>query len=575
MKFDIENKILVNFISIVILIIIFLGSTSYINSYNIVYNNYEKRAEENLLLLDNYVKLIDDYDIPRIKRESLVEEFIKTSSKDVFIVRNSSVFLVGKSSATYDFAYIYDKYLNEMKENTEGIIKSKKESFVFRTYERMAFTAIYVVKKDFFYDDLLSLQKNLLLIAIISLICSVQVIIFTAHNLSKPIKKLAESCKRISQGAFDEKTDIKRNDEIGMLSESFNEMVDNIKAYTKEIEEVKEFNEDILKNVSLGIMTVDKDFKVTSINEAGIRTINADKTKKLDELILSQMKESVGGQGKINKLYDILQADGQMFFFDVITNIMNGTRDLNGICIFHDVTEKKKIEERIERLKRITSLGTVAAGLAHEIRNPLTGMKASIHVVRNRLKKDDKHEHDELLSVVLDEIERLNVLVSELLDYTKKRNQVLEKTNIGEIIKRVKHLVNEQLAQKKVNFNVDIKELVDDFYFDKDQFEQIMLNIVYNAIGAVESGGNINVSVVNEKTKLYSDFVFSVEDDGCGINKEDLSKIFEPFFTSKSKGTGLGLSVVQKIVEENSGEINVHSEVGVGTTFTLVFPMKI
>lgn len=582
MKFDIENKILIIFISIVLLIIVFLGSASYINSYKLLINGYKKNTQEKLLILDNYIEDLEKSSIDKITIEKKVIEFLELGTDKAYIIKSDNIiYSKGKDINGKEILEIFSEDIDG---NLEGVVDKKEGSYVYKHYPKEEFTIVYAIKKDYLYDDLISLQKNLLLITIISLIFSVQVIIFTAYNLSKPLKKLAISCKRISKGAYEEKTDIKRNDEIGILSDSFNEMVDNIRIYTKKIEDVKEFNEDILRNIPMGIMTIDNDFNIRSINETGMKTIKEEQTKSLKDFILAQMADTIKKNSKISNMYEIKQLDGTENFFEVTTNLMAESSSVSGICIFSDVTERKEIEDRIERLNRLSSFGRVAAGLAHEIRNPLTGMKGGIYVIKKRLEKEGNKKYDELLKVVLEEIERINILVTELLNFTKKRHPVLEEVNIEEALEKVEYLVGEELKQKNIRLhsNIDINENVSEdttvssvIIFNKDQLEQILLNLIYNAISAIERNGDINIHCSIECDCYDIKYVFSVKDNGSGIDKEDLPKIFDPFFTKRAKGTGLGLSVVQKIVEENNGEISVKSILGKGTVFTLTFIRKV
>lgn len=579
MKFDIENKILIIFISIVLLIIVFLGSASYINSYRLLINGYKKNTQEKLQILDNYIEDLERGSIDKIIIEKKVKDFLELGTDKAYIIKSDNI-IYSKGSDIYG-KEILELFSENIKGKSEGVIDKKEGSYVYKLYPEEEFTIIYAINKDYLNDDLMSLQKNLLLITIISLIFSVQVIIFTAYNLSKPLKKLAASCKRISKGAYEEKTDIKRNDEIGILSDSFNEMVDNIRIYTKKIEDVKEFNEDILRNIPLGIMTVDNNFNIKSLNETGIKTL---KEVTLKDFILTQMAETIKVNSKISNMYEIKQSDGTEKFYEVTTNLMTESSSLSAISIFSDVTERKEIESRMERLNRLTSFGRIAAGLAHEIRNPLTGMKGGIYVIKKRLEKEGNKKYDELLKVVLEEIERINILVTELLDFTKKRHPVLQDVNIEEALEKVEYLISEELKQKNIRLHthIDINEdVLEDaaishfIKFNKDQLEQILLNLAYNAISAIGSNGDINIHCSIQCDCNNIKYIFSVKDNGSGIEKEDLPKIFDPFFTKRAKGTGLGLAVVQKIVEDNNGEINVNSILGKGTVFILTFFRKV
>lgn len=248
---------------------------------------------------------------------------------------------------------------------------------------------------------------------------------------------------------------------------------------------------------------------------------------------------------------------------DEIGILADSIRDMS-----QSLYKKRKIEERIETINRLTSLGELAAGLAHEIRNPLAGMKTSCQVLGARLKDQQQHLH--LLEGVQAEINRLNNLVTDLLGFARTTPTRITAVDIQEIILNTRFLLDKQLTGNNIVFLVHAPTNLPPVKADKDHLQQIFLNLFLNALKFMPAGGTLEVSIKprRESKNLY----IMVSDTGTGIDPEHLPKIFNPFFSTDPQGTGLGLAVVQKLVAENEGAIDVNSEPG-RTTFTIQLPV--
>lgn len=424
-----------------------------------------------------------------------------------------------------------------------------------------------------FMSALLEVQKYTLLVAIIAAIIAVELTIIIAHNISKPIKKLAEICNSISTEGFRGKLEYKRNDEIGILVSAFNEMIVKLENNTRELIRMKDFNEDILRSTTTGIITIDNRGEFISMNRAaerilGIRGKNKNGViyHELIELLKNTLKEDNPVKNIVKTFSD---ESGKSRFIEINTSLLkNEEGNIKGaLCSFNDVTERKEIESKIDKIDRLTSLGELAAGLAHEIRNPLAGIKTSTQVLANRTEQNDANVL--LFDKIISEIDRMNKLITDLLNFAKPPTSRLEKRDITKIIRESAKFLEEHFRKCKVNitFNFPLKEyfvLVDGY-----QMKQIFLNLFMNAIKAMPDGGRISVYIAAK-----GDFIeIYVRDTGKGISQENLPRIFDPFFTTDPKGTGLGLSVVQKLVIQNGGEIDVKSELNKGTTFCIKLPV--
>ncbi|MCT4563884.1 MAG: ATP-binding protein [Maledivibacter sp.] len=579
MKWDIENKILIPFMILVILPILIIGIVSYWNGYQMLLNNKAKNLEENL---DEHIFFInrinEDVDKNDLSIESAKENainYFKELNKDGMVIIENNELILNNLSGEDSFI---NNMLDDVLRSKDGVHRDDDILFIYKSFNKWEWEIGYGLHKDIFADELVEIQKHTLLIAIIFLVFSMQATIFVSHNISKPIKILAGICHEIGKGNLKEEINICRKDEIGVLAEALKTMVSKLEKNTKKLMELKKFNEDILRSISIGIITMDKGGDILSVNETGQRILEyKDKQKEsLKETLIKQLKETLSQEESKNKVLALHKVDdGNKQYWDVTTSLLRSEDNkVNGaICGFNDITRRKTIEQNIERINRLTSIGQLAAGLAHEIRNPLAGMKMSIQVLKGRLCKDKEESNLNLFNSTLYEIDRLNNLITQLLDFAKPHLPEYDMINILHILNKSLDITKKYIQEKniKTNVHVEAKNLL--VFVDKAQIEQVFINIIKNAISSMQMLGILNVKLetIRNKEKDFLSIVF--EDNGCGIESENLEKIFNPFFTTDPQGTGLGLSVVHKLIVENNGGIEVNSIVGEGTKVIIKFPI--
>lgn len=582
LKLDLENKILIPFMILVILSIASLGIVSYWNGYQLLLDNQKRYMEENIKETMYFIKNInEEVNTGRISLERAKKEVIayyeELEQPGLVIIENKGILL-----SHFNRADILMKNIEE--ERSQGynkIIEKDHMLFTYTAYIPWGWTLGYAINKSIFSEELIGTQKYTLLVTIISLVISMQATILIAYNISKPIKLLADVCNRIARGNLKEKIYIKRTDEIGMLADSFNNMIEKLQLNTAKLVEIMQFNEDILRNVSTGIITVDEDGNIVSMNQPAERMLkcqmrNHEENQDIEETLIKQLKETLMLGKNINNIYVFQKGfPNDKIYIDVTTSLLRTQEQKvsGAICNFNDITERRKIETEIERVNRLTSVGQLAAGLAHEIRNPLAGMKMSVQVLKKRLCTSEEEVNQDLFNGVLYEIDRLNNLITELLDFAKPRIPKYEIVDITEILNRSLHLIKKEASEKQIKINkiINAKEIY--VLIDKGQIEQVFLNIVTNALRAMEMDGILNIkldNILSEKGKFVT---IEFQDNGCGISAEDMEKIFNPFFTTYPQGVGLGLSVVHKLIVENHGEIEVESVLNRGTTFKIRFPI--
>ncbi len=582
MKLDIENKILIPFVILVILPIIILGIVSYLGGYEILMDNENKnlriRLDDSIEFIHLHNRYLYDRSInDETKKNEVINYFKEKNYNGMFILENKEI-IFDTIESKKDFSM---ELMKKILDQRRGLIKTKDGFITFENYDAWDWIIGYKVVRKSFTQDLLDIQKYTILVAIIFSIFSVQATIFISHNISKPIKTLADNCNTISIGNFKKRIDINRKDEIGILAKSFNNMINKLQNSTDNLLEMKKFNENILRNISTGIITTNEKGDIVSINEAAIKILEyksvnqLENGKLMNEILKEQLKNTLINEISINKMYTFNGIGNEKLYFDVTTSLLvDEDKNISGaICSINDITKRKKIESRIERINRLTSLGQLAAGLAHEIRNPLAGMKTSIQVLKNRFKETSTTSSKQLFDSTLYEIDRLNSLISELLDLAKPHYPKYENTNIVCILNKSIDLVKKGIDEKKINTDISIEDEDCIAFIDKAQIEQVFLNIITNSIKAVGQHGMLKIIISNVSNEKGDFIIIKFKDNGCGIKEEDVDKIFDPFYTTEPQGTGLGLSVVHKLVTENNGEIEVESAVDIGTEFIIRLPM--
>lgn len=577
MKLDIENKILIPFMTLAILPIIILGVVSYWNGYQLLLNDKIQHLDASLKESIAYIKMLDE----DVQRNTITLNEAKAKAKQYFeSVEKKNIIILDKREFILNHSSFDASELNQIIENENDHIYNKSKNkllFVSDSYEPWNWTIVFGIDKTTFSDELLKIQKYILLVAVIFLVISMQAIIFIAHSISKPIKKFADTCKRIEIDNLKEKIKINRSDEIGILANAFNSMIDQLNISTEELIRIKKFNEDILKNISIGIMTTDKNGHPLSINETAQSILNEYKNNKslLNELN-KQITTTINEKKNINTVLTLTNViKGKTLYFDVNTSLLRiENNQINGaICSFNDITRRKTLENNMVKVDRLASVGQFAAGLAHEIRNPITGIKTSIQVIKNRITNNKDNTSIELIDGITYEIARINNLVTELLDFSKPKKSNREKTKIMNVLKKSLDLTKESSLRKRITIHLDINDSDDYFVFvDVGQAEQIFINILGNAIDAIIYNGAIHISIEYVLVDNNPFVLIVFEDNGDGMDTDTIERIFDPFYTTKAKGTGLGLTVVSKLIEENNGKIEVESTKGIGTKFKVYLP---
>jgi two-component system sensor histidine kinase HydH len=373
-------------------------------------------------------------------------------------------------------------------------------------------------------------------------------------------------------------------------------------ALIRELVDLSRFTEGILRTLGSAVVAVADDGRVTFVNPAAEQLLGLPASRLMnrpvDEILVTRGGGSLivdtplpDATGEV----DLVLSDGRLVTVEVRLSLQESEEGQRGlVAILTDRTDLKRAEQEARRKERLASLGELSAGIAHEIRNPLTGIGASAQLLRSRLSGDD--DHVRLADLILGEVARLDRIVENVLQFARPTQPTLRPASVRECMEKAITLVTEEAAEAGVRVETASDPDIPRVWIDPDQIEQVLLNLMKNALQAMEGGaGTLKMVLRKVSRRPYmrrqtgrreedqgrlgggevplQDWVeIEVTDSGHGMESEDLDRIFNPFYTTRKQGTGLGLSITQAIVQEHGGMISVSSQPGEGTTILVDLP---
>jgi PAS domain S-box-containing protein len=343
-----------------------------------------------------------------------------------------------------------------------------------------------------------------------------------------------------------------------------------------------ELYEASLHSLPSGFVVLDPGYRVLFHNKAAERLVpfvpgfeGSDKavwTQLRDPDVASFLRQALEtDQTSLTREF-VLDAPGgpRILSFALMPLVLEG-RIQGSMLLVQDVTERKSRESRLRRAENLASLTTLAAGVAHEIKNPLGSMGIHIQLIQRALKAGKPLDEATLghdLEVINEEINRLNGIVVDFLFAVRPMDTTLVLGGFNRLVSDLAEFLEAELAQAGIRYDLDLEKGDDSVLMDERFLKQALLNLVKNSMHAMGPGGRLTFGT----RRTVDGLVFRLTDTGSGIPEDLLEKIFEPYFTTKDFGSGLGLTLVYKIVKEHGADIQVQSKVGTGTTVTIVFP---
>ncbi|MGN8231006.1 PAS domain S-box protein [Paenibacillus polymyxa] len=446
----------------------------------------------------------------------------------------------------------------------------------------------YVIRIVMNYDTITSvISKQLISLIAISIVL-LEVVIIGSYVLAslfvRPIQSILGKVNEMADGHFDTRLEIKGGHELAQLGERINAMAYNLGMYTRRLEQmyeenrsVKEHLESVINQTADAIHVTDEEDRVVRVNHAFEALYGWTKKelvgRKLEFVPLQQQEEYefqkkslLQGESIVSSETLRMRKDGSTVEISMSTSpILDEEGQILGfICVSRDITGRNRMEELLRRSEKLTTVGQLAAGVAHEIRNPLTTLRGFLQLQQQNQVLNMKHN-----DIMMSELDRINLIVSEFLILAKPQAVHFQKKDVRYIVSDVISLLDSQAHLLGIVFNLQVTDEPALVYAEENQLKQVFINLLKNSMEAMSKGGIITIHLFLEGESVK----ISIRDQGAGIPAEMLSKLGEPFFTNKETGTGLGLMVSQRIIQSHKGTLDIESTEGEGTTALVQLPI--
>ncbi len=432
---------------------------------------------------------------------------------------------------------------------------------------------------------------SLSIVALLVLFCAVWFGFYMARSISLPIKELAEGTRRVAEGELSYAIDPVSDDEFGSLVKSFNQMTQDLRISREqlelsarmlrrqniEIEEKRQFMEIVLKSVSAGVVTLDAKGIISTMNKSAEKMLNLKSEQilnksyqnLLDGLFLEMANEIMDNlslsSGDTIELPLKLTIEGRPRSFLMSVNALkdDAGRHMGTLMVFDDLTE-------LEKGQRMAAWREVARRIAHEVKNPLTPIILSAQRLKRKYAQfvDDKI-FEECTETIISQVELIRNLVNEFSSFARFPSANPVPCPLLPIIEETIALYRE--GHPSINFKISNTRDIPILNLDRQQMKQALINLIDNAIGAIKGPGNITISVAHDP--ILKKVRIEVADDGSGISDEDKTRLFQPNFSTKKAGMGLGLTIVNTIIADHNGMVNVQDNTPRGAKFVIELPV--
>ena len=434
----------------------------------------------------------------------------------------------------------------------------------------------------------------LLLIALVIIFLATWFGFHLAREITVPIQRLAEATNQVAGGDLDVRIDVRSDDEIGSLVNAFNMMTADLRRGQREIKETnneiklsnleldrrRRYMEIVLKNVTAGVISMDKQGNLTTINNSAEKLLKI----KTGNVLGKNFREVVGaehlplikdflrdllssGKNSIRKQITLPVQDNKVTLLVNVTTLRDENGEFMGtVVVFDDLSHLIKAQ-------RMAAWREVARRIAHEIKNPLTPIQLSAQRLRRRYLErfaEDDTVFDECTMMIIKQVDELKNLVNEFSSFARMPASQPSPNDLNAILAEA--LVLFQEGHKEIEFSFHPDRRIPIFSLDREQIKRVLINLLDNAVSA--NGGQGAIVVASSFNPALQMVTFTVADTGCGIPPEDKPRLFEPYFSTKKSGTGLGLAIVSTIISDHNGYIRVKDNIPRGTRFIVEFPLN-
>jgi two-component system sensor histidine kinase AtoS len=450
-------------------------------------------------------------------------------------------------------------------------------------------------------------RRELALLAVAVLVVGALAATLVARQIAGPVRRLAHGVTAIARGDLEQRIEPVSRDEIGRLAEAFNEMVAQLRQQRADLHDahgelrrqftelanLKRYTDNILGSLTSGIVTLDLDGRIVTVNRAAehltgcaagefegrLCAVAFGDVPELRDVLLGALRSPVDGDPVS---FSLLRSGGDAVPVEVVTSPLRGAEGqvVGTVGVLRDLTTVRRLEEQLRRSDRLAALGTLAAGLAHEIKNPLTSVLTFSRHLSRRF--GDERFRQRFQSVVPRELERINAIVDGLLQLARPMRLKPGPVQAPQLLDQTLELYGDQTDGKRIRVVREYSAGLPTITADPEHLYQAFVNLVGNALDAMSDGGTLTVRARPVPDDPAADrgrrvgpgrIRVEIEDTGGGIPAGETGRVFDPFFTTKPGGTGLGLAITHKIVEDHGGTITIRSIPGQGTTFVVLLPV--
>lgn len=414
------------------------------------------------------------------------------------------------------------------------------------------------------------LDIGVILVMVLGLAFSIIAAILLSRSLGRDVDKVVSGLRRLRYDLTAQLPPLKG--EIGEIAKSANAMANAVR-------EARGLTDNILVSISDGVITVDNDGIVTMLNPAAQRICEL-----IPENVLNRpYREAIAGIPFDSSLLYTLETGNHRAGFELEYPVRGGVRylstsssvirnangdSLGAVAFIRDMTERKQMQHHMERAEQLAALGELIAGVAHEIRNPLTAIRGFVQYLQEGATPEERNEYT---GIILKEVDSINRVIHQLLSFAKPAPQHYQMVAVSSMVQDALILVRTKGTAGRIDFLLHIPASLPDIEVDGELVKQALVNLMLNAVQAIPAKGTIEITA---RHLISGEVEIKIADSGVGIDEEDQERIFTPFFTTKPSGTGLGLSIVQRIVNAHHGDITIRSAKGRGTAITLTFPIR-
>lgn len=454
-----------------------------------------------------------------------------------------------------------------------------------------------IVKQDTSeaFKSITELKNQVITLAIVSEFIIVIIIFVLAHGITHPISRLVQGAHAIGKGNLEYRIAINSEDEVGVLASEFNKMAEKlegsyagleqkIRERTAQLRESEERYRESINLANDAIFTLDVDSaQIIDLNKKAEELSGCLKNefhdKKIWEIVPEYDREKTrqlwltineAGSGMLDNV-DCQHVDGGLTPTSISASVIEYGKRKSIQWICRDITERKRMELQLIQTERLAAVGELAAGVAHEVNNPLGGLQNFVKMMKKE--PENVLQNREFLDLMSEGLKRIEIIVKQLMTFSRPYSTHMSNHRLNEIVENSLRFVDHRIKESGVHLKKELSLDLPEIYGDADNISQVLINIIVNALDSISKGGNLII-----KTG-YCDFhpssiQVAITDTGSGIPEEILNKIFNPFFTTKEMGSGLGLAISKRIVDDHNGNIVVKSNPGEGTTFYVCLPVR-